>query len=511
MMSLTAFIGVFLMGKYVELLQDVGAWSKGEIPGAAVDDAFATAMIQSGQAREVDGMAFLSRSIQSEMKKTKDELMEVARAGFSPPGPPVKAPRPPGGGLEVKEEARIEGSEPAGKRGIGECLRAVYCVQAQGTPPELRDWGQSLLDKVYSDQRVSYKVVDGELAQTIERGGQSVTRTGTESISGGPSYGFLVKPQWTTDIFRIPIEESVLEGKGTTDVPVGDALEFKWPAWQQYKTPVPGQAAAYAGFVLGRKGEITKRDYSDGQVAEIDFKVSDLTAFSTISRDLSADAFVRVEAQIQQMLGDAFQWKKDYEFINGNGAGMPQGFLALNCPGVLTVSRKKPSQIVLEDLIGMTQNMMAASWNEMYWIAHQTTISQLWVINNNAGQMVYQPNALLGQWMRPSITGEGQPYNNRTFRAQGTLLGLPFCITEKVPSLGNRGDLTLLFPRMYGIAARAGLEVGLSEHFLFDTDQIAFRWKLRNDAHPMMLGPYIQSDGGVATGNTKVSWCSVLV
>jgi hypothetical protein len=62
----------------------------------------------------------------------------------------------------------------------------------------------------------------------------------------------------------------------------------------------------------------------------------------------------------------------------------------------------------------------------------------------------------------------------------------------------------------YGIATRTGLEMGMSEHFLFSTDQIAVRWKLRNDAKPLLRGPYIQSDGGATSGNAKVSWCSVL-
>ena len=54
-----------------------------------------------------------------------------------------------------------------------------------------------------------------------------------------------------------------------------------------------------------------------------------------------------------------------------------------------------------------------------------------------------------------------------------------------------------------------GLENGdESEHFLFDTDRIAVRWKLRNDAKPLLRGPYVQSDGGAASGS-KVSWCSV--
>jgi HK97 family phage major capsid protein len=80
------------------------------------------------------------------------------------------------------------------------------------------------------------------------------------------------------------------------------------------------------------------------------------------------------------------------------------------------------------------------------------------------------------------------------YKAMGTLLGLPIRFTEKVPALGTTGCLSLIDPTQYGTADRQGLEVGISEHFLFDTDQIAFRFKIRNDGQPLWLAPYTSAD-----------------
>ena len=104
--------------------------------------------------------------------------------------------------------------------------------------------------------------------------------------------------------------------------------------------------------------------------------------------------------------------------------------------------------------------------------------------------------------MQPSIIGQSSVDNAALVtRPAGTLFGFPLYVSEKVPVLGTAGDISLVDPSQYGYAKRQGLEVGLSEHFLFDTDQIAYRFKLRHDAKSLWRAPYTQADGK----STKVS------
>ena len=60
-------------------------------------------------------------------------------------------------------------------------------------------------------------------------------------------------------------------------VPVGNSLEFKWPALDQYKAPttaagVNAVCEPMLGFQLFYKGEITQRTYSDAALDMITFK-----------------------------------------------------------------------------------------------------------------------------------------------------------------------------------------------------------------------------------------------
>ncbi len=490
----------------LEFLKPFGNWKVGDITDQ-VSEGVGRALITQGDAKESTEAAQLRALLVSETTRTREEMLDLARTSLGA----KPAPKGPAGGKELVDSVtgatRIDHTASAGKRCMGEALKAVFYVQAQGTPGPLREWAQNLLDKEYAQERVNYKVTDdGQMMETIERNGVTVTRTGTESISGGPTYGFSIKPDWSNTMFKIPIEASVMEGS-CYEVPVGNALEFKWPALDQYKAPIAGQSAAYAGFQLFRKGEITQRTYSDAALSMIEYKITDLTAFTTLSRDLVADSYLAIDAVCQQVLGDAFQWKKDYEFINGLGIGSPTGFL--NSNAALTVTRNTANHIVYEDLVAMMKQIHSSCWNGLRWITNTQTLSELVAIKNAAGTYVYQPNSLIAQYMRPTVMKDSTSDAQFTM-PRGWLEGIPVYFTEKLPTLGTKGDLCLIHPKSYGVATRSGLEVGLSEHFLFDTDTIAYRFKLRNDAKPLWRAPYIQSDGGNTTA-TKVGPFSVLV
>lgn len=92
------------------------------------------------------------------------------------------------------------------------------------------------------------------------------------------------------------------------------------------------------------------------------------------------------------------------------------------------------------------------------------------------------------------------------FKPAGYLLGDPVFLSEKVPApstnvnttsnvYGPLGELLYVDAKSYWIGRRSGLEIGLSEHFKFDTDQLAIRAKIRNDGKPGQLAPIYLADG----------------
>jgi HK97 family phage major capsid protein len=411
-------------------------------------------------------------------------------------------------------DRNLKGQKTRGS--FGEMCKCIFYQGARDTPLELRNWATTRLQKHYGADMCRYKVNEntGEIEETIERtleygGTEFIKRTGTESLSGGATYGFAVKPEWYGSLFEIPIEQQAFVS-GAFQVPVGNSLEFKWPALDQYKAPTSAggvtQSAIYAGFQLFYKGEITQRTYSDAALDMITFKIVDLTGFTTLSRDLIADNYIAMDAMAQRVFARGFQWMEDYMSIQGPGIGKPQGFLNANAliagGGSANTTRYTAGTIVYDDLAWMVSVLHSSCWNRARFIVNTTTIPKLMAIKDGGGTYVYNPNALISQAMQPSIIGQSSVDSAALVtRPVGSLLGFPLYVSEKVPVLGTQGDISLVDPSQYGYAKRQGLEVGLSEHFLFDTDQIAYRFKLRHDAKSLWRAPYTQADGG----STKVS------
>ena len=125
------------------------------------------------------------------------------------------------------------------------------------------------------------------------------------------------------------------------------------------------------------------------------------------------------------------------------------------------------------------------------WICHPYTLYSIETLQDPANHFIFIPNAAVVGQPGMGVTAGGAA----TYRPAGVLLGWPIYTSEKVPALGTAGDLSLIDRKMYWVGRRSGLEIGLSEHFLFDTDQLAIRAKIRNDGKPGQIAPFYLADG----------------
>ena len=78
-----------------------------------------------------------------------------------------------------------------------------------------------------------------------------------------------------------------------------------------------------------------------------------------------------------------------------------------------------------------------------------------------------------------------------------TLLGRPLILTEKVPTVGDAGDIGLYDFGFYLIGDRQAVSVESSEHSRFANDETELKAIVRNDGRP-----WIQSALTPANGDT---------
>ncbi len=493
----------------LEFVKPFGSWKPGDIaeetaPGQPISETFGRSMIDQGFARQSTEIAQVRSMLQADAERRHQEMLAETRALLQ--GNKTAPKGPPTGGGELNFNS-ISTGEPVfeqGKRHFSDVLRCIHAVAAKGAPPEIVEYASNRLRHVYSEEKTEYKInaqtgkIDSVVTRNLEGGGvEVITRTGTDSLGGGATYGFTIKPNYLGDMFRIAREREVFASSARS-VPVVQGIETKYPALGQYSLPTVlnglPQPAIFAGITLAYKGETAARVESDAIAEEIDFKVVDLTGATSYSRDYIVDNYIAMDSIVTALFGDALAWQEDWVTIRGNALGQPQGYFnssALIRGGAASgnAGRANSGKIASDDLGWMLSHLAGECERSARWIAHRSTIPQLFILNNAAGTPVFQPNALIMQADPLSIMATGSS-DKVSFQSSGTLLGYPIFFTEKVPQLGSPGDITLVCPLQYGLAERLGMEIGVSEHFYFSTDKIAYRFKKRHDGKSLWRAPY---------------------
>jgi HK97 family phage major capsid protein len=469
---------------FVKLSTVIGDHKAGDI--VEVDEAIGRAYVAAGHAAESSEAARSDAEFQKRLadatQSIRDELAEQMRsinAGAKSKGPPSGAMKFDDEGVAF--DGSVEHTESPADRnvngrvadgGFGEVMSLLYRTRPSASQDE-RD---------HADKRL---VEHFKLERTWDGSGSAaVNRAGSESMGGGSAYGYFVKPERMPGYFEIAMEDSLIEPYAF-NVPVGATNEIHWPALDQYFTPGIGQTSATAGIQTYYKGEMSQRQKSDGALREVTFKIVDLTGYTQVSRDLVADNYISATSVLQNLFMKALAFKKDYVFINGDGVGKPTGIR--NSPALLTATRALQNKIQLVDLQAMLAKFDMSCLKDAMFIAHQSTYGQLLAIRDGSN-LAFQPNSLITQAAMFS-TIAGTKSAGMKYQAAGTLLGLPIRFTTEKLETSGVGDIMLIAPSQYGVANRSGVEVAVSEQFLFDTDQIAFRWKLRHDGQSLWLGP----------------------
>lgn len=498
----------------LEFTQAFGTWKSGDITDE-VKEGTGRALIADGVAKESTESAQLRALVKAEAERTRTETLELTRSMLQGQKPTIKGP--PDGGGGVNFETISATSTPAYEEKKGQCfsdvLRCIHAVGSRGTPPELASWAGNRLRRVYSEEEIEYKMndqtgtFDSVVTRGLPNGGKEViTRTGTDSLGGGATYGFTVKPEYLGSLFEIAREQEVFAGAARA-IPVSQGIEVKYPALGQYSAPALNNGvmvpAVFGGITMAYKNETAARVESDASTEEIDFKIVDLTGATSFSRDYIVDNFIAMDSVVTRLFGDALAWIEDWICIHGNGEGQPQGFF--NANATIQITRKNSSKIASDDLGAMIGQLSSQCWRSARWLTNVSCIPQLFILNNAAGTPVFQPNALIAQNDPLSIidkTASGGMIN----RPMGSLVGFPVYFTEKVSILGTVGDICLVCPDQYGLAKRSGIEIGVSEHFYFSTDKIAYRFKMRHDGRSLWRAPYTQADNIATPGSgTQVS------
>ena len=198
-----------------------------------------------------------------------------------------------------------------------------------------------------------------------------------------------------------------------------------------------------------------------------------LASYSIASNEIRDDFGSDLDSLMMDVFAKAIGSREEYAFFRGNGVGRPLGILA--SAALISATRDNASQIGFPDLAQMISDLTPDSYQKAAWFVSVGSLDQI-------VQLVTNPLAFL-----------------KSFREgwqSGTLLGFPLHVVTCLPALNTAGDILLVDPSYYLIGDYAGgVKIAFSEHFKFQTDQVAWRVTKRVDGQPLVANNIYGEDG----------------
>ena len=251
---------------------------------------------------------------------------------------------------------------------------------------------------------------------------------------------------------------------------------------------IPRRTGGLTTYWVGEGASITASDVSLDQVQ---LTAKKLVALAVFSNELSEDAFISIGDMLAREIAYAFAKAEDAAGFMGDGTstyggitGITQKFLNLsatraNIAGLYVATGNLPSEVVLADLVNVPGLLPEyVDTNSCAWYMHK---SYYW----NVG-------------MRLALAAGGvtaNEINNTAYTKSPMLLGYPVIYVQSMTSAIGDAVATDLVTILFGDMSRA-VTLGdrrqttlmPSEHYKFDTDQLAIRGTERLDINVHDIG-----------------------
>lgn len=302
--------------------------------------------------------------------------------------------------------------------------------------------------------------------------------------AAGVTGGYTVPPQFQTKLLTIAGEDSWIEQRAQI-LPL-TTLTAEWPMLDITTVYGTGITPYGGGVVATWQPEAQVITESEPQFRQGTWTAWTLTMYAVASNQVIQDSAIGLDAFLTQMFSWALPWYKQRAFMQGLGAGSKMPLGVLNSAATISQSRAAPGRFRFQDAAAMMGKLHWRSWPSCTWVMHYSLMPELiqMVDNTSHNQLV---------WLTPFGSG------NDTAATQKFptvfLGGMPIVFTEMVPQLGTAGDVSLIDWSHYVVGQRMDLQIDVSPHVKFTTNQMVWRVIARADGKPW-LNSYITDASG---------------
>jgi HK97 family phage major capsid protein len=292
--------------------------------------------------------------------------------------------------------------------------------------------------------------------------------------SSGVTGGYTVPPELFEQLMTIVAETAFLRPRAFV-IPMASA-SLQIPYLDITTAPSAGVSPFFGGLQMYWTAEAQTRQETEPQFKQMELKAWELSGYCVSSNVLLQDSIIGLEKFLMTLFARSIAWFEEYAFLQGNGAGKPQGMLTAGA--TLLKNRDYADQVDFNDVATMWSKLLPSSWSTAIWVFSPSVVPQLLQLKDGANRAIF---ISIDQGVTKSPVW--------------SLLGRPAFPSEKLPALGTKGDLMLIDPALYVIGDRQQIEIAASEHVNFLKNQMTWRVVERVDGQPWIEKPITLQDG----------------
>jgi len=295
----------------------------------------------------------------------------------------------------------------------------------------------------------------------------------------GPKGGYQVPEELAAMLVDKSLEDEIVRPRAMVYPMIAETKKI--PAWDNsnHSTNV------YGGFTGVWMGENQTQDVQTGKMRLKTLTAGKLGIYTEASREVLADG-MDFGSQIAAVLPKAIGFYLDSAFLSGDGVGKPLG--VINSQSRVKVVRSSTG-ILYADVVDMFGRLHPTCQKTAVWLANYECIPRLMKMKDDSSALVWSPVHAYG------IAGP----------VPISLFGKDIIFTEKLPGIGQTGDMVLCDLSQYAIGLRQELVLERSNAPGWLRDVESFRAIMRVDG-----GELWKDAVTPANGTETLSWAVCL-
>jgi len=287
----------------------------------------------------------------------------------------------------------------------------------------------------------------------------------------GASGGFTVAEAFRAEIMQAAAEAAIVRPRADVNTIGAGAGLLSFPTLDQTIVPAGVQTAFYGGVQLWWTQEGAPKTESEPEFKLVTLDPHEMAGICYVTDKLLRHSAIGMERYLYRLFGGAIAFYEDYHFLVGTGVGQPLG--VVGAPATIACPRTGATAIVYKDLEMMLHAFMKGP--NGVWIINHCCLEQILEIQDANTNYLWAPN------VKDSVPQ--------------TLFGYPIIWSEKVPTLGTRGDIGLYDFGFYSIGDGSPIEIMASPHFKWIENQTTFKFFKEVDGKPWIVAPFTLMDG----------------